>query len=252
MPVTSSKTKHAPRRKLSTWEFIAGMCEGLYESVEENKHFRKLADKHYSIFLNKLERNFDDPEVIENSDYPGIGFEVDSILYNFQPRGKIKGAYGVDENNPNMIILPILDDPAVISWSNVKKVREESDAITHELIHVMNFRRSEGRARADDSGESDERYFNNPLEYNAFSHEIIDLARKNVKSLKDAGESFIRAKARVLGFLQLGREGKPGGYREDFLSNISEKNYKRLVDRVLTHVEDVYVQSQGHNGELPK
>jgi len=225
-------------RPLALWQFVAGVS-AVSESSVDNNHFARLATSEYDSFVKVLQRDYRSPREIHNTDYPGIGFEVNNILYNFLPRGSLGEGreFATDDEHPKMVLFALLPDPRTIDVSVVNKIKHSREAVEHKITHVMDQERVSGSPSPGAYYESPKAYYNDPLEYNAYSMEILKTVRYSLKHEWNTKQPSI-VKREVCTYLQRARDGAVvSGFSRPFVMNLTEKNYVRLVNRVVNYVD---------------
>jgi hypothetical protein len=168
---------------------------------------------------------------------------------------------------PKTVYFPVLED-LMLTREALQAVIDNKSDVIHELTHLYDYERNrtyhlvtpdqfDGIYKDKDKnqrGKERSRYYNHPLEFNAFTAEITNIIINDFKEdvLEDIDKNMIEGyKTTVIKALTDSHKGHENdfGFNRAFLSQLTEYRFKRLVKRIKNLIDYLYEEKKNANKE---
>jgi hypothetical protein len=222
---------------------VTNIVECLNESAETDIKFNNEAKRIYNKIKNNIQTikftpipNGDDGEFVKDSKgkihiLKGVKFnlkqldkryDLDVLLVNQIGRNN-NPHYSKKANRLVFFIITQTQNPLNFEEnSRLARLRfnnwVDENVFIHEFIHFLDANRY-GDTYSFSTPENNDRYYNSPEEYNAYTQEIIEQILKNKKKLTGLSFDLFLIKSLKFG-------------KEDFINNLNDRYMKKLKNRL--------------------
>lgn len=235
----------------------------LNEDISSDQRELRYAKTTFDMVYDEIKKG-DNLYMMKSGNYTIHGkelkFGVPDLIFMFTPKDFIKGdgAIGVNKDNLQIMIIPILKD-YYDDTDLAKRFLNYETTFVHELIHYKTRKKHKGKAKYISSDDNEKDYFNTSDEIRSYYQEAISKYQKSIKN-------FIKMKKK---FEQDGKEDQVNDIQKlinnyipdsflkfkeiikvyllsSFLKNLTDENKKKLDKKLYqyySYIKDLYNRS---------